>query len=114
MMGCEFFASAENRAEAKEQSLYWPLPCFQPWSALRLHSCRAVPSARLWHCTTPQSGNPRNYLRFRMTQFNVKEFGEEDSTLNYASFLSKNLDHLKTPPMNILALFNTFAKNRLS
>ncbi|MBN1147805.1 MAG: hypothetical protein JXA78_11160, partial [Anaerolineales bacterium] len=28
---------------------------------------------------------------------NVKEFREEDSTLNHATFLSKNLDHLKTP-----------------
>jgi hypothetical protein len=30
-----------------------------------------------------------------MASSNVKEFREEDSTLNYATFLSKNLDHLK-------------------
>ena len=33
-----------------------------------------------------------------MTHSNVKEFGEEDSTLNHVTFLSKNLDHLKEPP----------------
>lgn len=85
---------AENRAEAKEQSLCWPLPCFQPWAALWLHSCRAIPSARQRHCITWKTGNLRNLLRFRMTHSNVKEFREEDSTLNQASFLSKNLDHL--------------------
>ena len=29
-----------------------------------------------------------------MTLSNVKEFGEEDSTLIHATILSKNLDHL--------------------
>ena len=38
----------------------------------------------------------QQYFKVQNAMTNVKEFREEDSTLNHDHFVSKNLDHLKS------------------
>jgi hypothetical protein len=43
----------------------------------------------------PANRQIMQFFKVRCNMPNVKEFREEESTLNLALFLSKNLDHLK-------------------
>jgi len=49
----------------------------------------------LYHTANSQISQ---FVKVRNDTFNVKEFREEESTLNHVTFLSKNLDHLNPYP----------------